>query len=105
MAVTLITAIATGFGAAVTMAGVTFSWAAFAISAGFSLVARALTPKPDLGTQIGGQAVMTRDAAQSRKIIYGRTRVGANVVYLESTGADNKYLWLVAAVAAHEIDG
>ncbi len=105
MAITLIAAVATGFGAAVAMAGVTFSWAAFAISAGFSLVARALTPKPDLGTQMGGQSVMTRDAAQSRKIIYGRARVGLNVVYLESTGADNKYLWLVAAVAAHEIDG
>ena len=104
MAVTLITAIATGFGAAAAVAGMTFSWAAFAISAGFSLVTRALTPKPDLGVQMGGQSVMTREAAQSRKIIYGRTRVGANVVYLESTGADKKYLWLVGAVAAHEID-
>ena len=53
---------------------------------------------------MGGQSVTTRDAAQSRKIIYGRARVGGNIVYLESTGTDNKYLWLVIAVAGHEID-
>lgn len=77
---------------------------AFAIGAGLSLVSRALMPKPDLGTQMGGQSVMTREAAHSRKIIYGRARIGGNVVYLESTGDDNKYLWLVVAVAGHEID-
>ena len=60
-----------------------FSWAAFAIAAGMSLVTRALTPKPDLGTKMGGRAVMTREAAHSRKIIYGRARIGGNVVYLE----------------------
>ena len=103
MAITLITSIAVGFGAAIGTSAV-FSWAAFAISAGFSLVSRALTPKPDLGAQMGGQSVTTRDAAQSRKIIYGRARVGGNIVYLESTGTDNKYLWLVIAVAGHEID-
>jgi hypothetical protein len=103
MAITLIAATITGFTAAIGTAAV-FSWAAFAISAGFSLVARALTPKPDLGAQMGGQSVTTRDAAQSRKIIYGRARVGGNIVYLESTGTDNKYLWLVIAVAGHEID-
>jgi len=81
------------------------AFGAFAIGAGLSLVSRALAPKPDLGTQMGGQSVMTRDAAHSRKIIYGRARIGGNVVYLESTGTDKKYLWLVIAVAGHEIDG
>ena len=79
-------------------------WAAFALGAGLSMVSRALMPKPDLGTQMGGRSVMTREAASSRKIIYGRARVGGNVVYLESTGTDNKYLWLVTAIAGHEID-
>ena len=88
-------AFAIGWGAAFT---------AFAIGAGLSMVSRALMPKPDLGTQMGGRSVMTREAASSRKIIYGRARVGGNVVYLESTGTDNKYLWLVVAVAGHEID-
>ena len=77
---------------------------AFAIGAGLSLISQALAPKLDLGTQMGGRSVMTREAAQSRKIVYGRARIGGNIVYLESTGDDNKYLYLVIAVAGHEID-
>ena len=106
MAVTLIAAVSSAVSYAITTTA--FSWAtAFAIAAagaGLSLVSRALMPKPDLGAQMAGQSVMTREAAHSRKIIYGRARIGGNVVYLESTGDDNKYLWLVIAVAGHEID-
>ena len=106
MAVTLIAAVSSAVSYAITTTA--FSWAtAFAIAAagaGLSLVSRALMPKPDLGAQMAGQSVMTREAAHSRKIIYGRARIGGNVVYLESTGDDNKYLWLVIAVAGHKID-
>ena len=108
MAVTLIAGLAS-VGSAMAAAGAfAIGWGAaftaFAIGAGLSLVSRALMPKPDLGAQMGGQSVMTREAAHSRKIIYGRARIGGNVVYLESTGDDNKYLWLVTAIAGHEID-
>ena len=78
--------------------------AAFAIGAGLSLVSQALMPSIDLGAAMEGRSITTREAAQSRKIVYGRARVGGNIVYLESTGTDNKYLWLVVAVAGHEID-
>jgi hypothetical protein len=78
--------------------------AAFAIGAGLSLVSQALMPSIDLGAAMEGRSITTREAAQSRKIVYGRARVGGNIVYLESTGSDNKYLWLVVAVAGHEID-
>ena len=79
-------------------------FAAFAIGAGLSLVSKALMPSPNLGAAMGGRSITTREAAHSRKIVYGRARIGGNIVYLESTGADNKYLWLVIAVAGHEID-
>ena len=91
-----------GFAAFAAAGGSLF--AAFALGAGLSLVSRALMPKADVGAQMGGQSVMTREAATSRKIVYGRARIGGNVVYLESTGSDNKYLYLVMAVAGHEID-
>jgi hypothetical protein len=61
-------------------------------------------PSPDLGSQMSGRSVTSRDAAHSRKIVYGRARIGGNLVYLESSGADKKYLWLVIVVAGHEID-
>ena len=102
MALSLIAGIVAGASTAIVTGA--FSWLAFGIVAGMSMITRALTPKLDLGAQMGGRSVMTRDAASSRKIIYGRARVGGNVVYLESTGTDNKYLWLVTAIAGHEID-
>ena len=79
--------------------GFSAAFGAFAIGAGLSLVSRALAPKLDLGTQMGGRSVMTREAAHSRKIVYGRARIGGNVVFLESSGTDNKYLYLVTAIA------
>ena len=102
MAVVLIAGLASMGGAAI--AGVAWSFAAFALGAGLALVSKALMPSPDLGTQMGGRSVMTREAAHSRKVVYGRARIGGNVVFLESTGSDNKYLWLVSVIAAHEID-
>ena len=104
MAITLIAGLASAAGHALAISAFTFSWAAFAIGAGLSLVSRALMPKLNAGSQMGGRSVTTREAAHSRKIIYGRARIGGNIVYLESTGTDNKYLWLVVAVAGHEID-
>jgi len=107
MAVTLIAGLAAA-GSAWAAAGFAISlgaaFGAFAIGAGLSMVSRALMPKPDMSAVMGGQSVTTRDAAHSRKIVYGRARIGGNIVYLESTGTDNKYLWLVIAVAGHEID-
>ena len=103
MAVTLIAGLASMGSAAI--AGTAWSWAAFALGAGLSLVSRALMPKPNISTQMGGTSVTTREAAASRKIVYGRARIGGNIVYLQSTGNDNKYLYLVVAVAGHEIDG
>ena len=78
---------------------------AFAIGAGLSVVSRALMPTPSLGAQMQGNSVTVREPAVSRKIIYGRARVGGAIVYIDSTGTDNEYLHLVVAVAGHAIDG
>ena len=104
MAFALLAGIGSALAHGLTLAAFSWSWAAFAIGAGLSLVSRALMPKLDMGSQMGGRSVTTREAAHTRKIVYGRARIGGNIVYLESTGTDNKYLWLVIAVAGHEID-
>ena len=104
MAITLVAGLAAAASSVIAVGFTAAAFTAFAIGAGLSLISRALMPKPDLGTQMGGQSVTTREAAHSRKIVYGRARIGGNIVYLESTGTDNKYLWLVIAVAGHEID-
>ena len=82
--------------------------AAFAIGAGLSMVSRALMPKLDVGQQLSGTEFTIREPDASRKLVYGRARVGGAVVFLESTGGDysndNAYLHMVIAVAGHEID-
>ena len=88
--------------AATSLAGFT---AAFALGAGLSMVSRALMPKPDLGQQMTGLSTTVREPASSRKIIYGRARVGGSIVYMDSTGTDNEYFHMVIAIAGHEIDG
>jgi predicted phage tail protein len=95
--------IAAGGYAAFTAAGFTL-FSTFATFTALAAVSQALAPKPRLGTQLSGQAVMTREPAQSRKLVYGKTRVGGNVVYLESSGTDNKYIYLVMTVASHQIE-
>jgi len=106
MAVAAIAGLATAVGGAVATGFALGTFAtAFAIGAGLSVVSRALMPKPSMGTSMQGNSVTVREPAVSRKIIYGRARVGGAIVYLDSTGTDNEYLHLVVAVAGHAIDG
>jgi hypothetical protein len=84
--------------------GWTAAATAFAIGAGLSMVSRALMPKPDLGQQIGGLSTTVREATAPRQILYGRARLGGNIVFLANSGSDNKYLHLVLALASHECD-
>ena len=78
--------------------------AAFAVGAGLSLVSRALMPKPDMGAMMSGTTATVREAASSRKIVYGRARVGGSVIFLSNSGNKNEYLHLVIVYAGHEID-
>jgi hypothetical protein len=50
-----------------------------------------------------GSTITGRSALSPHQVIYGRTRVGGNIVYMEGTEG-NKYLHVVVAIAGHEID-
>lgn len=54
-------------------------------------------------SQDRGQTVTTRSPTSPHNIIYGRTRVGGNMLYMSATD-NNKYLHMVIALAGHEID-
>ena len=109
MAIAAIAGLASAGGAyvAALAAGTAFGLAAFAtafaIGAGLSMVSRALAPKPNIGAQMRGITQTTREPASSRKIIYGRMRVGGQVVFISNTGDDNLYLHMAIAFASHEI--
>ena len=105
MAISTIAGLASSIGYAI--ATETFKWIVFAkffaLGAGLSIVSRALAPKPNIGAQMSGITQTTREPAGSRKIIYGKMRVGGQVVFISNTGDDNKYLHLAIVFASHEI--
>ena len=110
MAIAAVAGLAAGIGAAA--AGAAFFGATgflafagyFAVGAGLSAVSRALAPKPNLGVSMRGLTRTVRSPAGSRKIIYGKIRVGGQVVFIENSGTDNEFLHLVIAFATHEIE-
>ena len=108
MAVSAIAGIASALSAAVSIGFATITFAqvatAFAIGAGLSMVSRALAPKPNIGAQMRGITQTTREPAGTRKIIYGKMRVGGNVVFIAHSGSDNKYLHLAVVFATHHIN-
>ncbi len=53
--------------------------------------------------QIAGTLVSGRDPIASRKVIYGTRRVGGTQVFLGTSGAENKFLFMVIALASHEV--
>jgi len=95
-------AAAGGFFAALAGSGLMF----FAVGAGMSMVSRALMPKPSLGQQMAGLEFSVREPDATRKMIYGRTRVGGSIVFIDTTDGDedNEYIHMVIAFAGHEVD-
>ena len=73
---------------------------------GMSLVTswalKALMPKPDLSST---QGLLTNnlDGTAAQQYVYGQVRKGGTIVFYESTGAKNKYLHMVIALAGHEV--
>ena len=64
---------------------------------------QALTPTPKIPSIDNARRMSGRSPNESRKLLYGNTRVGGNMVFLDSTD-DNKYLHIVIVFAPHEIE-
>ena len=74
----------------------------FTTSLVLGAVSQAMNKGPSGGVA-SGSTITGRSPLSPHQIIYGRTRVGGNIVYMEGTN-DNKYLHVVVAIAGHEID-
>ena len=62
------------------------------------------TPKAfDLGEQLRGQLITSRAPDADARIVYGETRLGGNVVFVETTGAKNETMFQALTIAGHEI--
>lgn len=109
-AAVVIAAVATGVGmllgtvAVSTTAAVAAFGRQFITSLVLGGVSSALSKKPTVPTiTAGNQTITSRQPIAARPVIYGKTRVGGTIVYLESTN-NNQYLHMVIALAGHEID-
>ena len=111
MAFSAIAGIAAYGSAAIAAGTLAIGWGAalgaFALGAGLSMVSRALMPKPSIGQQLTGMDFTVREPDATRKIIYGKTKVGGAIVFIDTTDGDedNEYIHMVLAFAGHEIDG
>ena len=47
---------------------------------------------------------MARGADTPRNIIYGRSRVGGQLILFESTGSDSQFMHMIVVVAPHEVE-
>ena len=63
-----------------------------------SAAAQALMPRPRMAT-----TVTLRQPVAPREIVYGRTRKGGVVVFMDTTGPRGRYLHLVVALAGHRV--
>jgi hypothetical protein len=86
--------------------------ATFVASAGTSLVLSSVSRKfapevpdlPNFGTALSGNTrVSVKEATKPYRVIYGKTRVGGNIVYAETTD-DNQKIHIIYVVAGHEIN-
>lgn len=99
----------TGFVGAAAFAGfaATTAGAYFARSFVTTFVLGALSQKlaktPDEVITYQDNTITTKQPIAPRQVIYGKTRVGGTIVFMESTDS-NKYLHLVIAFAGHEVD-
>tara|TARA_R100001443_G_scaffold84534_4_gene91137 strand:- start:249 stop:3299 length:3051 start_codon:yes stop_codon:yes gene_type:complete len=92
--------------------GVSAGLATFLASAGTTLVLSSVSRKfapelpdmPSMGTNIEqGTMVSVKEATKPYRIIYGKTRVGGNIVFAETTD-NNDFIHLVYVVAGHEVN-
>lgn len=75
----------------------------FTTSLVLGAVSQAMSKTPAGSGVTSGSTITSRGALTPHQVIYGRTRVGGNIVYMEGTES-NKYLHVVVAIAGHEID-
>ena len=97
-----------------TMTVGSFFMASFARSFVLGALMQALQDKPDFNANDQGITLTNRNSTATRKLIYGKRRVGGTIVFIgtedEKDGNGdvvkaNQYLHMVIAIAGHRIDG
>ena len=59
---------------------------------------------PEFTVEAQGRDQVVRSSVATRKIVYGRAMVSGPLIFSASSGTKNSTLWLVIALAGHEVD-
>lgn len=99
---------ALAIGASTAVANAVFAVVTWATYAGIAYGAsRILNKQPKLPAFIADasdRTQMIRQAAASRRIVYGKVKTSGPLIFAHSTGTNNEYLHLVILLATHEIE-
>lgn len=87
----------TAFGSAFSLSGTAITSFLATTGAGFVMSGVGTL----LGQRATGVQTTSRNPLHPWQVIYGRTKVGGNIVYLEEVGSNNRILLLVIALACH----
>ena len=61
------------------------------------------TPKSfDLSAQIRGQLITSRSPNEATRVVYGRTRLGGPILFIETSGDKNETLHMAVGIAGHQ---
>lgn len=99
--VTAVTAVAGWVGATLAAGGIGAALLRIGGTLLISAAASALMPKPKV--QMQARNVTVREPVMPRDLVYGRARKGGVIVFLHSSGTDNRELDLVVVLAAHQV--
>lgn len=76
-----------------------------ALSAMIASVTRKSPEKTDIEENARGYQINTTSSMIPARLIYGRTRVGINRVYMGVSGTDNKYLHIIGVIGEGPVNG
>ena len=83
----------------------TLAVSSIAVSLVTSAIIGALMPKPDFGSNNSGQLLSNgKDALANSQFVYGQSRKGGVITFIESTGTNNKILHQIITLANHEVE-
>ena len=76
----------------------------FGLVGGFIIDQVTKLMNPELDNLSGGATTTVKESSPTQKIVYGKTRVGGSIVFVDITGTDNEYLHLLVCFASHEVE-
>ena len=73
----------------------------FGLVGGFIIDQVTKLMNPELDNLSGGATTTVKESSPTQKIVYGKTRVGGSIVFVDITGTDNEYLHLLVLSLIH----